>query len=126
MRWVLALMLLVTPAFGSTQPVQTQRDALADDAAQYAAQFGVSLDEAERRLSAQQASVAATDAIAREFADRLSGIAIEHRPAYRIIVLLTGDGLVADRSAAGVPIIFRTGAKATHAQAVAAMRRHLI
>ena len=28
--------------------------------------------------------------------------------------------------AAGVPVVFRTGAEATHAEAVAAMRRHLI
>ena len=44
----------------------------------------------------------------------------------RIVVLLTGSEPVADRTAAGVPIVFRTGAKATHAEAVAAMRRHLI
>jgi streptogrisin C len=126
-----AMRCLFVPLFlfasaAAAQPVQTQREALADDAAQYAAQFGVPLDEAVRRLTAQQASVAATDAIGREFVDRLAGIAIEHRPAYRIVVLLTGDGAVADRAAAGVPIVFRTGAKATHAQAVAAMRRHLI
>jgi streptogrisin C len=106
--------------------VQTRDDALAEDAAVYAAHFGVSPDEALRRLKAQQASVAATDAIAREFAGRLAGIAIEHQPQYRIIVLLTGTDSVADRSAAGVPIVFRTGARATHAQAIAALKQHLI
>jgi hypothetical protein len=110
----------------AAQPVQTQQEALADDAVQYAAQFGVSVDEAQRRLKAQQDSVAATDAIAREFAGRLAGISIEHSPEYRIVVLLTGDQPVPDRSAAGVPIVFHTGAKATHAEAVAAMRKHLI
>jgi len=108
------------------QPVQTQAEALADDAVQYAAAFGVAPDDALRRLKAQQASVAATDAIAKEFADRLAGISIEHAPTYRIVVLLTGDAPVADRSADGVPITFKTGAKATHAQAVDAMRKHLI
>jgi len=106
--------------------VLTQEQALADDAAQYAAQFGVPLDEALRRLKAQQDSVAATDAISREFAGRLAGISIEHSPQYRIVVLLTGNDPVPDRSAAGAPIVFRTGAKATHAQAIAAMRKHLI
>ena len=43
--------------------------------------IGVPPDEAVRRLKAQQASVAATDAIAREFAGRLAGISIEHAPA---------------------------------------------
>jgi hypothetical protein len=108
------------------QPVQTQAQALADDAVQYAAQFGVTPDEATRRLEAQQASVAATDAIASEFAGRLAGISIEHSPEYRIVVLLTGSEPVASRASGGVPIVFTTGAKATHAQAVDAMRKHLI
>ena len=86
----------------------------------------VTPDEALRRLKAQEASVAATDAIAREFAARLAGISIEHSPDFRIVVLLTGTDAVADRSAAGVPIVFRTGAKATHAQALQALRKHLI
>jgi hypothetical protein len=125
MRWFLAWWLVVATA-ASAQPVQTQTQALSDDAFQYAAQFGVTLDEALLRLRAQQASVAATDAIAREFAPRMAGISIEHSPEYRIVVLLTGPEPVAERSVAGVPIIFRTGAKATHAAAIAALRRHLI
>jgi streptogrisin C len=124
MRWLLILLALGAPA--AADSVQTQTEAFADDAEQYAAQFGVTAPEALRRLKAQQDSVAATDAIAREFADRLAGISIEHSPGYRIVVLLTGAQPVADRSAAGVPIVFRTGAKATHAQAIAALRKHLI
>jgi len=108
------------------QPVESKAEAFAEDAIQYAAAFGVSPDEAARRLKAQQASVAATDAIASEFSDRLAGISIEHVPAYRIVVILTGEQPVADRTTDGVPIIFRTGAKATHAQAVEALRKHLI
>jgi len=126
MRWLLAFLLLASSAFGHAQPVQTQEQALTDDAEQYAAQFGVAPDEALRRLKAQQATVAATDAIAREFADRLAGISIEHSPVYRIVVLLTGSAPVADRTAAGVPIVFKTGFKATHAQGLAALRKHLI
>jgi hypothetical protein len=126
MRWLFAL-LLVAFAFGaSAQGAQTQAESLADDAIQYAAQFGVTPDEALRRLEAQQASVAATDAIAREFANRLAGISIEHAPEYRIIVLLTGADAVPARSAAGVPVLFRTGARATHTEAIAALRKHLI
>lgn len=106
--------------------MQTRDEALAEDAVQYAAQFAVPPDEALRRLKAQQDSVAATEAIAREFPDRLAGIAIEHSPTYRIVVLLTGTEVVAERTAAGVPIVFRTGARATHAAAVDAMRKHLI
>jgi hypothetical protein len=126
MRWLLVPLLLLAAAKAAAQPVQTQSEALAEDAVQYAGQFGVTPGEALRRLRAQQASIAATDAIAREFSDRLAGISIEYLPEYRIVVLLTGSQPVADRSTAGVPIIFRTGAKATHAKSVAAMRRHLI
>ncbi|HEY6047832.1 MAG TPA: hypothetical protein VIV07_02170 [Sphingomicrobium sp.] len=110
----------------AAQPVETRDEALREDAVQYAAQFGVTPDEALQRLKAQQDSVAATNAIAREFAGRLAGISIEHSPEYRIVVLLTGSDAVPQRSANGTPIIFGTGAKVTHVQAVAAMRRHLI
>jgi hypothetical protein len=126
MRWFLALIALLLAAAAGAQPVETREQALAEDAAQYAAQFGVPVDESLRRLKAQQASVPATEAIAAEFADRLAGISIEHKPDYRIVVLLTGSQPVAERSAAGVTIVFRTGARATRAQAVAAMRKHLI
>jgi len=126
MRWLFVFLLLVSATAVSAQPVQTPAEAISDDAAQYAAAFGVNLDEATRRLEAQQSSVAATDSIAQEFANRLAGISIEHSPEYRIVVLLTGSEPVADRSAVGIPILFRTGAKATHAQALQALRRHLI
>lgn len=126
MRWLLALSLLAVGGTSSAQPVQTQLVALADDAEQYAAQFGVTPAEALRRLKAQQDSVPATEAIAREFANRLAGISVEHSPQYRIVVLLTGTQAVADRTVAGVPVLFRTGARATHAEARAALRKHLI
>jgi hypothetical protein len=126
MRWLLALVLPAFAAAAAAQPVQTQVEAISDDAAQYAAAFDVSLEEATRRLEAQQSSVSATDGIAEEFASRLAGISIEHSPDYRIVVLLTGSAPVSGRSAAGVPILFLTGAKATHAQALVALRKHLI
>ncbi|MEG8053335.1 hypothetical protein QP185_08860 [Sphingomonas aerolata] len=75
------------------------------------------LDVALHRMRAQAATIPVTDALRREFADRLAGIAVEHDPAYRIVVLLTGTDPVADRvvDAGGmsVPLVFRTGAAAT-------------
>jgi hypothetical protein len=126
MFWSFAAAAPLIMGTAQAQPVESHAEAIAEDAVQYAAQFAVDPDEAVRRLKAQQASIAATDEIGREFSDRLAGIAIEHAPAYRIVVLLTGDQPVADRSADGVPIVFRTGAKATHAQAIDALRKHLI
>ena len=126
MGWSFAAAAGLITSASTAQPVQTRAEAIADDAIQYAAQFDVTIDEAVRRLRAQQASAGATDAIAREFADRLAGISVEHVPAFRIIVLLTGDQPVSDRTAAGIPVVFKTGAKATHAQALEALRKHLI
>ncbi|HEY0114908.1 MAG TPA: hypothetical protein VGB54_04230, partial [Allosphingosinicella sp.] len=119
---------VAAPATAQIPRVQTQEEALAQDAGEYARNLGVSVDEATRRLRAQAASVAATDRIARAHADRLAGIAVEHRPEHRIVVLLTGDdpvaGEVVAAGGATVPIVFRTGARATRAQVVAAMARH--
>jgi streptogrisin C len=126
MIWSFAAGFALITGAARAQPVQTQTEALTEDAVQYAAHFAVAPDEALRRLRALQASVIATDAIRSEFESRLAGISIEHEPEYRIVVLLTGPEPVADRSAAGVPIVFKTGARATREQAVAAMRRHLI
>jgi hypothetical protein len=109
-------------------PVQTPADALAQDAAEYARQNAVPLDEALFRLRAQQETVATTDRLALLYKDRLAGISIEHHPEYRIVVLLTGDQPVADEAvvAAGrtIAITFHTGAPATRDGILAAIGKH--
>jgi streptogrisin C len=103
-------------------------EALARDAGEYARLEGVTLDEAVRRLRAQEESVAVTERLRRIFEGRLAGISIDHRPDYRIVVLLTGDQPIAgERIRAGgidVPIVFRTGAAATGDEIVAAIEAH--
>ena len=105
-----------TPPSLSASLVQTRAEGLAQDAAAYAALFGLGQGEAGRRLLAQDASVALTEAIAATYRTRLAGISIEQQP-FRISVLLTGDEpviaeqLIADGSI--VSIVFRTGAVAT-------------
>ena len=97
--------------------VQLPIDALMQDAAEYARMFAVPLDEAMHRLRAQAATVAATDRLRAAYADRWAGIAIDHDPVYRIVILLTGNAPVPDQSiAAGgivVPVMFHTGAAVT-------------
>jgi len=109
-------------------PVQSPADALAQDAAEYAKQNGVPLDEAIFRLRAQQETVPETDRLATLYRDRLAGISIEHHPDYRIVVLLTGDDPVADTAVSvggrAVPIVFRTGAPATRDQILMAIATH--
>jgi hypothetical protein len=113
---------------GPPAPVQAADQALAEDAADYARRHGVDSDEAARRLRAQAASVAALEPIRARYAGRLAGISIEHRPDWRVVVLLTGRRKVKDRTilAGGVPVPvdFRTGARANQAQLVRAMAEH--
>lgn len=116
------------PPAGTSPPIESPAEAVAEDATEYARQFAVPLPEALARLSAQEASVAVTDRIAGRYRDRLAGIAIEHRPAYRILVSLTGTEPVAEeRLVAGgitVPIVFRTGAAVTRERVIWAMTYH--
>jgi streptogrisin C len=108
--------------------MQSPAEAWAQDAAVYAARYGVSLQQAMARLRAQEASVGETDAIASAYKDRLAGIFVEHLPAYRIVVLLTGDVPVPDRTISSegiaVPVVFRTGAPASRDALLAAIDRH--
>lgn len=120
--------MLATPVIAGQ--LLTRAEAIDQDAAVYAKQHQVPISEAVRRLRIQEATVPEMDKIATEFADRLAGISIEDAPQYRIVVLLTGTEPVSDRTlrVAGstVQVVFRTGALTTHAQAIAALRRHLI
>ncbi|HEY0413876.1 MAG TPA: hypothetical protein VGD66_12130 [Allosphingosinicella sp.] len=123
-RIVIAAALLgLLPAAASAQAptpaviVQSAEEALAQDAAEYARIYDVAPEEAVRRLRAQAESVAATEGLRQAYRKRLAGLAIEHRPDYRIVILLTGSKPVPDRwIAAGgmtIPVVFRTGARAT-------------
>jgi len=124
------LFLPASPALAQPAPsrVQTTVEALAQDAAQYAKQFGVSQAVAERRLRALADSVATTDSIETAYRDRVAGVSIEHKPAFRIQVYLTGNAQVPNRmlDAGGmrVPIVFRTGAKASRDRVIWAMTYH--
>jgi hypothetical protein len=108
--------------------VQSAAEALARDAAVYAQAEGVSEAEALRRLRAQEASVVATDRLRVLHRNRLAGLFIEHRPDYRIVVLLTGKKRVPPQTiiAGGtqIPVVFRTGAKATQGKLSAAIVRY--
>ena len=76
MRWPLALLSFSFTTAAAGQPVQTQAEAIADDAIQYAAQFGVTPDEGVRRLRAQQDSSGGVEALRSELANPLAGITI--------------------------------------------------
>jgi streptogrisin C len=121
----LALLLLAFASPAAAQTLQSPQEALAQDAGEYARLHHVDPAEALRRLEAQEETVAVTDRLRATYAKRLAGIAIEHEPDYRIVVLLKGGRPVADDVAeAGglaVPIHFRTDAPATRARIVRAI-----
>ena len=127
-RWLLTLLAAVLAQTAAAQPVQTRGAALAQDAGEYARLYGVPQDEALRRLHAQHDSVRVTDAISRRYRDRLAGISVQHRPDYRYVVYLTGDDPVPEiHIRAGgmrIPIVFRTGAKASRDRVVWAITYH--
>jgi hypothetical protein len=76
---------------------RTGRDA---DAAAYAKIYGVSLDEAARRLDLQ-VPLGDVDVALREAEPTFGGLWIEHRPAFRVVVAFT-DPAAAARSTAAV------------------------
>lgn len=125
---LLAAFALGWPAAAPAQTIQSREAALAQDAGEYARRYAVPLDEAVRRLTAQADSMTATDAIARTYRDRLAGISVEHAPAYRYVAHLTGDApvpatTVATRGGA-IPVVFRTGARASRDRVVWAITYH--
>lgn len=108
--------------------IQTPDAAIIQDATAIADRLGISPDQAARQLRLQEASVAVTDALAAEFADRLAGVAIDHRPAFRILVRLTGDAPEPDRTVAiagtPVPVQFIPGSTAGLTGMVQAISAH--
>ena len=64
----------------------------------YAKNYGVSEQEALRRLALQKSSYIKIDRLKKHFASRLAGVYIEHLPTYRVVFYLTGDSPVSDFS----------------------------
>lgn len=105
--------------------LQSTDVALGQDAGAVADRLGITPGEAARQLRLQLASVPATDAIATRFAGRLAGISIEHRPAFRIVVRLTGDEPVGteqfELAGERVEVVYVAGAPASHIELVQAI-----
>jgi hypothetical protein len=116
-----------SPAPTPAAPPQasTTAEAIARDAAVYAERYNVPAFEAERRLRAQRDSVEVIDRLRQIYAPRLAGVSIEHRPAYRVVFLLTGTEPVLDQQiyvgGMNLPIHFEIGAPATEEEIVAAI-----
>jgi hypothetical protein len=76
---------------GSAAPGEVS-EALLKDTGAYAAAFGVSLDEAVRRLQLQEDIGNLNAKLEAEQADTFAGLWIEHQPQYRVVAAFTHDG----------------------------------
>lgn len=125
---LLLLLLSFAPHMATAQTIETPAEALTRDAAEYAKLFAVPQAEAERRLTALEASVPITDEIEAKFRDRVAGVSIQHRPDFRINVYLTGDDPVPSEQlqlgGLTVPVTFRTGARASRDRVIWAVTWH--
>lgn len=111
----------------AVRPIDTPAEALRADAAEYVRAFHVEPAEAFRRLAAQEASVPLVDWLVDSHRDRLAGVVVEHDPTYRIVIVVTGASATETLVAVGpfgVPIVLRSGARATRTQALDAIARH--
>lgn len=70
----------------------TPDEALQADAAEYARQFGVSQEEALRRLRVQNEIGGLGAALQRDEAETFAGLWIQHEPEFRLITAFTQDG----------------------------------
>ena len=91
LRWLAAAALLLNtvPLLGQSRAPAGPSKALLKDAASYADQVGVGLDEAVRRLQLQHEIGALDAALSREERDLFAGLWIEHEPEYRVVVRFT-------------------------------------
>jgi streptogrisin C len=107
--------------------IETPAEALERDAAEYAPTFDVAPAEALRRLQAQEASVPLVERLAGGYRDRLSGVIIEHRPSYQIVIVVTGEpapDLLVAIAPFDVPVVVRSGGLATRRAILEAIERH--
>ena len=125
MRFQFALLasLFTATAAIAADPVRlSPEQALAADAERYATTFGVTAEEAQRRIEQQRASIPVSDALRVRYRDRLASISVVHRPDWHLLVRLTPGELPANlvTTAGGfaIPVRFSTGASATRANAL--------
>ncbi|HYW17240.1 MAG TPA: hypothetical protein VE891_13945 [Allosphingosinicella sp.] len=109
--------------------MQTVEQSIAIDAEWYARSQGVTKEEAIRRLRIQREMGDVIDRMRSQYQGRLAGIVIEHKPAYRLKLRLTGSEAVAAQSVSlggsTLPIAFEIGAPATVDALVASIQSNL-
>jgi hypothetical protein len=121
--------LLAASAAPAAEPLQlSPEQALAADAERYATAFGVTLEEAGRRLDQQRASISVSDALRVRYRSRLASISVVHRPDWHLLVRLTPGERPTDtiEQADGlpIPVHFVIEASATRETALRLLDHH--
>lgn len=75
---------------GHAPAVLTEAESIRQDAEAYAKDFGVSIEEAERRLTIQVRLAPVFGSIEEAAPDRFAGAWLQHQPTYRIVASFTG------------------------------------
>lgn len=101
--------------------LMTADEAVAQDARAYADQFKVTIDEAKRRIRAQEQQGEVIGRLRAANRGRFAGLWIEHQPEFRLVVRLKGDAPAPPEfTSAGanspIPVTFVTGAAATETE----------
>lgn len=124
----IALTMTTAPARAADPVVQTEAEALAQDAVAIAPTLGLPPQAALLRLKAQAATMPVSETLRIQYRDRLAGLFVEQRPVLRLVVLLTGteapSGFTIDAAGLPVPVEFRTGAVATRARVLTAIDQY--
>lgn len=136
-RYLTILVAVGMTAFAMT-PVAGREDSTAEpvaadnliqrDAALYADEYDVSVEEAERRLAAQDALSASLDAARKAAGAQFAGMGIEHDPDYRGVVRIVGSvpgdaQLLEIAAGSPVAVTVESGAKYSYDDLVSAQRR---
>lgn len=114
--FVISGLVVADEAPTASEDVEASADDVRQDAVEYSATFGVSVDEARRRLELQPALGSLIHEMEGLAPTRFAGGWIEHEPEYRVVVRYTGEdvGLAqafALARSAPVLVIVETGAR---------------
>ncbi|HEX8210308.1 MAG TPA: hypothetical protein VF584_08970 [Longimicrobium sp.] len=105
-------------------------EAVRQDARSYAAQFNVGIDEAVRRLHAQEQQGEVVSRLRAANRGRFAGLWVEHQPEFRIVVRLTGNAPAGPEfrnpaASSPTPVVFVTGAAATESEVLGRIQASL-
>ncbi len=115
----------LSPVSRTTAATAPISDAVREDAAAYAAEYGVGVDEAMRRLRLQSAAGELNARLQAAHPETFAGLTIEHQPEFRVVARFTRNGAEALGSAIADPALARVTVAERAAVPLAQLRRRV-